>query len=178
MVQDIIAIMKGLFVSTLIVSLLLFSIATAGCRSPEVEGFSIYLTKQDTPVSDMPVLSHYELADEPIISMDDIISYTREAHEIELTPDAYDRISNLKVPTSGTAFVVCLDGKPVYWGAFWVMWSSQSFNGVTIMLPLIYSDQHVIQLQLGYPSQSLYDGKDPRSNPEILKSLEKAGKLK
>ncbi len=170
--------MKGLFVSTLIVSLLLFSITTAGCRSPEVEGFSIYLTKQDTPVSDMPVLSHYELADESIISTDDIISYARETHEIELTADAYEQISNLQVPTSGTAFVVCIDGKPVYWGAFWVMWSSQSFNGVTIILPLISSDQHIIHLQLGYPSQSLYDGEDPRSDPKIFESLEKAGKLK
>ena len=126
----------------------------------------------------MPALSHVELADEPVISMDDIISYTEETHEIELTANAYERILELTVPTSGTAFIVCLDSQPIYWGAFWVGWSSQSFEGVTIMLPLLPSDQHLIQLDLGYPSTDFYNGEDPRSNPEILQSLKEAGKLK
>jgi hypothetical protein len=32
-------------------------------------------------------------------------------------------------------------------------------------------------LQLGYPSSAFYGGEDPRNNPEILRSLEQAGKL-
>ena len=170
--------MKEIFLFGLIVTSLVFATTLAGCCSSKTEGFSIYLTRHDTPVSDMPALSHVKLDREPIVSMDDIISYAKETHEIELTAGAYERISELKVPISGKAFVACVDKKPIYWGAFWVGWSSQSFEGVTIMLPLLPSDQHLIQLDLGYPSSSLYHGEDPRSNPEILKSLEKAGKLK
>ena len=126
----------------------------------------------------MPALSHVQLANEPIISIDDIISYIKETHEIELTADAYERISKLTVPTSGRSFIVCVDDQPIYWGAFWVMWSSQSFDGVTIMLPRLPSNRHLIPLQLGYPSLSFHHGEDPRSSPEILQSLEQAGKLR
>jgi len=170
--------MKQILLSGLIASLLLVSLIVVSCSSQKVEGFSIYLTKQDTPVTDMPALSHVECADEPIISIDDIISYTKENHEIELTANAYERISTLTVPTSGRPFIVCVDGRPIFWGAFWVIWSSQSFNGVTIQLPPLPSDEHFIQLQLGYPSSDLHQGEDPRSNPEILQSLAEAGKLK
>ena len=171
--------MKKLFISGLTVSWLLFCLnIITGCHPHEAEGFSIYLTRHDIPVSAMPALSHVELADEPIISIDDIVSYTGETHKIELTAKALERIAELTVPTSGKAFVVCLGSKPVYWGAFWVMWSSQSFNGVIIQLPVLPSDEHSIQLQLGYPSSGFHQGEDPRSNPEIMKSLDKAGKLK
>lgn len=171
-------IMKKIFVSGLIAFILLVSIDIVGCCSYKSEAFSIYLTKHDTPVATMPALSHVELADEPIISIDDIISYTEETHQIELTADAYERITELKVPTSGTAFVVCVDKKPIYWGAFWVIWSSQSFDGVTIQLPPLASNEHLIQIQLGYPSPGFYQDEDPRSNPKILQSLDEAGKLK
>lgn len=167
--------MKKVFTSVLIASLLLISLTVGGCTSQK--GFAIYLTRQDTPVSAMPALSHVELADEPIISIDDIISYTKETHEIELTADAYERVTKLEVPTSGIAFVVCIDRTPIYWGAFWVGWSSQSFDGVTIMLPPFPSGEHLIQIELGYPSPAFYGGEDPRSSPEILQSLEQAGKL-
>jgi len=169
--------MKQILLSGLIASLVLVSLIAVSCSSQKVEGFSIYLTKQDTPVTNMPALSHVECADEPIISVDDIISYSKENHEIELTADAYERISTLTVPTSGRAFVVCVDGRPIYWGAFWVGWSSQSFDGVTIILPPVPSDRYLIQIQLGYPSPVFYQGEDPRSNPEILQSLKQAGKL-
>jgi hypothetical protein len=168
--------MKKISVSALIASLLLISLTVGGCTSQK--GFAIYLTKHDTPVSELPALSQVELADKPIISTDDIISYTKETHEIELTTDAYERVTKLEVPTSGRVFVVCVDSKPIYWGAFWVMWSSQSFDGVTIILPPFPPEGHLIQLELGYPSPGFYGGEDPRSNPEIFQSLEQAGKLK
>jgi len=123
-------------------------------------------------------MSHLELADEPLISVVDIVSYSKSTHEIELTAEAYRRIAALKVPVSGKAFVVCVDGHPVYWGAFWTAISSMSFDGVTIELP-IRPEPHVIQLQLGYPeSPELFRGEDPRGNREIVESLKQAGKLR
>ena len=57
------------------------------------------------------------------------------------------------------------------------MWSSMSFDGVTIWIPPILEELHVIRLELGYPSSELYTGEDPRSNPVMIESLEQAGKL-
>ena len=73
--------------------------------------------------------------------------------------------------------MVCVDKAPIYWGAFWVLWSSMSFDGVTIWLPPIFEELNVIRLELGYPSSALYTGEDPRSNPVVMESLEQAGRL-
>jgi hypothetical protein len=156
--------------------------ATGGCSSPEnsseQEEFAIYLTRDDVPISEMEKLSHVEIADEPVVSIEDIVTYDRETHEITLTAAACERVMSLKVPTSGKSFLVCLDKSPVYWGAFWAPYSSQSFDGVTILVPAFSEHKNTIKLELGYPAPSFYSGEDPRSNAAILRSLEKAGKLK
>jgi len=170
--------MKKVFAPVLVVSLLLISLIVGGCPSPQSEGFSIYLTLENTPVSELPVLSQIELADQPVITIDDIVSYRQETHEIELTADAYERVNNLDIPTSGMAFVACVDSQPIYWGAFWAPFSSQSFDGVIILIPPFSPDGHFIQIELGYPGPGFYSGEDPRSDPEILQSLEQAGKLR
>jgi hypothetical protein len=170
--------MTRVLTSAFIASLLLISLTVGGCPSPKGEGFSIYLTRDNTPVHELPALNHIELADQPIIATGDIVSYNQETHEIELTADAYQRLNELRIPTSGMAFVACVDKKPVYWGAFWAPYSSQSFDGVIILIPPIFGDRDIIQIELGYPAPSLYSGEDPRSDPKILQSLEQMGKLK
>lgn len=143
----------------------------------EREGFSIYLTKEDIPPSRMEALSHVEIADQPIISITDIITYDAQTYEIKLTENAFNRISGLEVPVQGRSFMVCVDKAPMYWGAFWTPISSMSFDGVTIWKPLGSQEPQVITLKLGYPSSSFYSGKDPRNNPAVMKSLEQAGIL-
>lgn len=141
------------------------------------EGFAIYLTKQDIPPAQMEALSHVAIAERPIITISDIITYDAQEHKLKLTASAFERISQLDVPTRGKSFIVCVDKRPIYWGAFWVLWSSLSFDGVTIWKPLSLEEPHVIRLELGYPSSVLYIGEDPRSNPVVIESLEQAGKL-
>ena len=142
------------------------------------EGFAIYLTKQDIPPAQMEALSHVNLADQPVITSGDVITYNSQTHEIKLTDEAFERICGLEVPVQGRAFVICVDKQPIYWGAFWVPWSSQLFDGITIWKPLTLGEPHdVIRLELGYPSSELYTGDDPRSNPIVMESLEQAGKL-
>jgi len=141
------------------------------------EGFAIYLLAQDIAAWEIPIMSHLHLADSPIISMADVLSYSREEHEIELTPDAYERVMNLEVPVSGKAFAVCVDRHPVYCGAFWIPISSLPFNGITILKPHA-SEGHLIQLQLGYPSSKFFTGEDPRADQKTLQSLECVGKLR
>jgi hypothetical protein len=125
----------------------------------------------------MEALSHVAIAAEPIISTDDIIHYNAQTHEIKLTVEAFNRISQLEVPVTGKSFMVCVDRVPMYWGAFWTPYSSLGFSGVNIWQPLSSESPEVITLQLGYPSLSHYTGEDPRNNPLIIRSLEKAGKL-
>ena len=141
------------------------------------EGFAIYLTKQDIPPAQMEDLGHVDIAEEPIITISDIITYDAQDHQLRLAASAFERVSQLDVPTEGKSFIVCVDKAPIYWGAFWVLWSSQSFDGVTIWLPLGMYEPDVIRLELGYPCSELYTGEDPRSNPIVMESLEQAGKL-
>lgn len=155
----------------------------SACATSKGEGFAIYLTKQDVPPARMPVLSHVDIAEKPIIAISDVITYNASTHEMTLITSAYERISRLQVPTSGKSFVVCVDKKPIYWGAFWTLLSSASFAGVTIVQPLSSQDTKVVRLELGYPSPSFYGGEayggpDPRLNAEVMKSLKLAGKLK
>jgi len=140
-------------------------------------GFAIYLTEQDISPAQMEVLSHVNLTDQPVISSEDIITYNAQTHEIKLTDQAFERICELDVPVQGRAFMVCVDKRSIYWGAFWTPISSISFDGVTIWQPYSAQAPAVIALQLGYPCSSFYGGEDPRNSPEILKSLGQAGKL-
>jgi len=149
----------------------------SGCSVPNHEGFAVYLTREDIPPSQMPILSHIDIVEQPVLSMEDIIAYNAQTHEIKLTADAFARITKLDVPVRGRSFVVCVDRQPLYAGAFWTPISSISYNGVTIWKPLIPREPQIIKLELGYPSSSFYGGEDPRANPEIFKSLEQAGKL-
>jgi len=83
----------------------------APTRGPASEGFAIYLPAQKIAANEMleANLSDLELEDKPILSVDDIITYSKSTHEIELTPAGYERLSQLSVPTAGMPFVVCVD---------------------------------------------------------------------
>jgi hypothetical protein len=153
-----------------------FSI-TAGCAAPPPGGFALYLTADNVPPSHMAALSHVELAGEPLISGDDVVTYDAGTHEMTLTVEAYRRIVELAVPISGTSFVACVDRNPVYWGAFWTPVSSLSFDGVTVLQPLSPEDTATITIGLGFPSASFHRGEDPRDAPDVLAALERAGKL-
>ena len=149
---------------------------TAACAAA-VDDLAIYLTRDDIPPDRMEMQSHVALAEQPLIGMDDIISYNTQTHELKLTAAAFERLCQLDVPTVGTSFLVCVNKSPVYWGAFWTPLSSQSFDGVTIWKPYGPSDPPIVTLELGYPAPSFYSGEDPRNKPEIISALRQAGKL-
>jgi hypothetical protein len=152
-------------------------LALGGCAAPKHEGFAIYLTRDDIPPAQMPVLSHFEIAEQPLIAIGDIITYDRQNHQMTLTAAASERIAALKVPVRGRSFAVCVDRHPFYWGAFWTPVSSMSFDGVTIWKPLGAEGASVIRIELGYPGAAFYRGEDPRNDAVVLKSLSEAGKL-
>ena len=160
----------------IVMSIVVMAVLSSCTAKTSGEGFAIYLMKNDVPPAILPSLNYIGLADTPLISGDDIISYNAGTYEIKLTDTAFNRLSELQVPTTGKSFVVCVEGQIMYTGAFWTPISSQSFDGITIMKPLGSQDT-VIQIGLGYPGPSSFNSYDQRSNPRIIDSLEKAGKL-
>ena len=166
-----------------ILASILFAVLLASCTrtAPQTtasqgDGFAIYLTAGNVPVSQMPALSHVDVAESPFLSLPDIVSYEWNTHEIKLTASAMEKLSVIQVPTNGTSFVVCVDRQPLYWGAFWVGYSSLSFDGIIIMQPLP-TEGDTITISKGYPSASFYRGEDPRNDARIMESLKQAGKL-
>jgi len=165
-------------------------LASTDCQPSSGEGFAIYLPIEDIKASQVTSLSALHPSAGPLVSTKDIVSYSRDTHEIELRAQAYSRLDGIvgmaKVPTWGKVFIVCVDRRPVYWGAFWPAYSSQSFDGIIIPTPLGITltpsggttVANSIQIGMGYPTGSFYQGEDPRSDPAIMKSLRDAGKLK
>jgi hypothetical protein len=167
--------MKSIRFSTLLVLIML---AQCGRVSSSEREFAVYLPVQKLSPQQLSGvdLADLELEDTPILSVDDIVAYSRETHEIELTASAYERIGQLEAPVDGIPFVVCVGRDPIYLGAFWPLYSSLIFDGVVIEVPLM--DEPVIQITLGYPSSPFFGGEDPRSDPRILQALAQAGRLK
>ncbi|MBT4513223.1 MAG: hypothetical protein HOC20_13570 [Chloroflexi bacterium] len=155
---------------------MLSMILVFGCVDSDSDGgFAIYSPKQEMTIDELAIVSHIEVSEDPIISADDIISYSEQTHEITLTPDAAERIYQLELP--GKPFVVCVDRQPIYAGAFMAAYFSRTFDGVVIET-LGVAERQSLRIQLGYPeSQDLYTGDDPRSDPTILRALKSDGKL-
>lgn len=136
-------------------------------------GFGIYLTRGDIPPSQLELLSYIAPSDNPVISIDDIVSYTWANHVIRLTENGKKILDTLAVPVAGRSFVVCVDRSPKYHGAFWTPISSQSFVGTTIILTRTGS----IRIGRGYPADSDTTQPDPRMNSDVEIALRRAGKL-
>ncbi len=142
--------------------------------------WAIYLADQGVSARDVLQADPARLAvlDDPILTLDDVLTYTWERHEMVLTDEAYERLAQLQVPIApGLPFVVYVGGEAIYAGAFWVSYSSASFNGIVIdVLPA--TSKRPLRIQLGYPeSPELFVGQDLRADPRIRQVFDEAGKL-
>lgn len=160
---------------------LALTLLTSACRSGDDEGFAIYLLAQETPPAKLAMLSHLAIDETPLVAGDDLVSYHLATHEMELSPDAYSKIMHLGLPLAGRSFAVCVDGHPVYAGAFVIPLSSMSVDAVVIWQPTHTHeslDHYALRLELGYPGAGFYTGEDPRAAPEIVEALERDKKLR
>jgi len=158
------------------------ALTISSCTHSEIDRLAIYLLSQDISAVDAVKwdLDQLPLENEPLISDEDIISYERASHSIELTPDAYRRFQRVfpkPVKVSGIPFVVCVGSQRIYSGALWTPVSSISYDGVVI-LQTFDDDGTTIQLILGYPGPEAFTGNDPRADSRIVRALEQAIKLK
>jgi hypothetical protein len=139
----------------------------------EPGAFAIYLLEGNLSPKEIAGLdlADLPLQDEPVLAQDDLEAYVWDRHELVLTPEAIGRIEELEVPVSGLAFVVAVGPERIYQGAFWVPWSSLSYEGVVIQLPPIPPSRR-LRIQLAYPaSPELFAGQDPRFDPRIREAL-------
>jgi hypothetical protein len=166
--------------------LVVMGLSLSGCWAPVEEqaetppdgGFAVYLAAPGTSAAELSSidLEAVELQDEPLIILDDIVTYIKSTHEIELTPRARERIQRLDVPITGLPFVVCVGSERVYGGAFWTMISSVAYDGIAVWVPLI--DGEPMRMRPGYPAPSFFRGDDLRSDPRVLRSVQQSGKLR
>lgn len=160
---------------------IILGFAFSGCQSVDENTFAIYLFSQDVPTAKLSQtdINELMLEDKPIISSDDIVSYDKTNHTIELTREASRRLQQIfpmPVKVDGIPFVVCVGNERIYTGAFWTLLSSLSYDGVVI-LQSFDSTATTIQLTLGYPGPDVFTGIDPRADPRIMKALEQSKKL-
>jgi hypothetical protein len=162
--------------------IMVFAFAFSGCQSPKNDGFAIYLLTQDISATKLSQsdIGQLILQREPILSSDDILSYDKTNHSLELTQAAYTRIQQIfpmPVKVDGIPFVVCVGKERIYLGAFWTPVSSLSYDGVVILQPF-EAKPTTIQIVLGYPVSDVFTGNDPRADSRIMKAFEQEKKLK
>jgi hypothetical protein len=136
------------------------AIYLAGQLEGSAESFGIYLLENN----------------ELVLSDEEIVWYDKISYEIKLTDEGAEKIKALKVPVTGSPFVIKINGKEIYEGSFWVSFSSLSYSGIVIDTLLIQNN--TISIDQGYPSSAFFEGADPRNDPRIIDHFQKLGKLK
>lgn len=117
----------------------------------------------------------------PIIAADEIVSYDWDTHTMTLKPGVKDRLSKKQLKQLiGRKFEITAYGKTIYSGLFAASLMSRSINSPVINLqPMGDSlSPNEIRIELGYPTEKFFKGKDPRGAVEIRESLDEAGKLR
>ena len=120
-------------------------------------------------------LSKIPLAEYPIVSETDLISYDWDTHTLHLRRSLWFTVRQPGV--HGVPFAVVVEGVPIYLGAFWTEESSVSTH-----VPVILWDHQRkskdITIQWAYPTSKFGKGADPRANQRLKKVLKELGKLK
>jgi hypothetical protein len=152
------------------------------------EGFAIYLTAQNEPVSQMKDLNQVTLSAKPLISEDDMVSYNWETHQITLIDDWWQLIRSTETPIGNLFFVLCVDKQPTYWGQFYFSFQSSfpptGIPFITDIIPVqneslgaVSAGSKTIKIEL-FPNDGDSDTQiDPRTNVVIKEALERDEKL-
>jgi hypothetical protein len=156
----------------------------SGCRAETTNSFGIYLLSDPVDrritAKGKGDLSRIRLAESPLISAADIVSYDFADHSIRLRSEKLARIP--RPPVEGTPFVVVADGQGIYLGVFTTCVSSMSFAVPSIMVnrrPLVTNQPpDVLVIERAYPQPSFGVGPDPRGDQRIKTALAALHKLK
>ena len=154
-----------LITAIVVVSLLL-------TRRPDDLSFAIYLVKDgNTAAAAETPLPELVLEETPLLTDADLIVYRWSDHTLELSDQTAIESRLPAVPTHGLPFVVVVNGERIYFGAFWVSYSSQSTD-----LPVIDIIVDPWQIKPGYPWDHTLEP-DVRNDRRIRDTLHSLGKL-
>ena len=115
------------------------------------------------------------LAEYPIISEEDLVSYDWDTHTLELKNPPWFMLH--KPHGRGIPFVVVVEGVPIYVGAFWLRLSSRDTD-----VPAIRWDFQMKSTSMTIMATTR-EGKserrtDPRPNERLKQVLQELGKLR
>jgi hypothetical protein len=150
----------------------------AGASADSVKtppAFAIYLLADSTLNARDALklnLGKLSLQEKPLFTIGDIVSYRWKDHTLTFKPEAVGRVPKM-ANVYGVPFVVTVDGRRLYAGAFWTCLSSAGFPSA----PIIYVDpplrgKNALRIDLPATGKG-----DPRGSPAIKAAFEKAGKL-
>ena len=146
----------------------------SGCRpaAEDAASFAIFLV-----VNPSGNLQEVQLADRPILTEADIVSYDWATHTVELSDAGLKRLpTSAEVGTGGKRFVVVANGRRCYQGAFWTAVSSVACPNPVID---VMSVSRTITNQRAYPSEESAESEDdPRSDKRVLEALTRLKKLR
>lgn len=116
------------------------------------EGVEIYLLKSYKSVENSQKIDERSivLKSTPVVRYSDILSYDSDKHTFKLNNRALDAIKSIEHSVFGVAFAVTANGRVVYTGYFWPMFSSASCNWVTIE-PFMAEFTTELKVTLVYP---------------------------
>lgn len=154
------------------------AVAIRGQQKPKE--FAIYLLpepsdpKQKTRAPDIRNLK--KPAGQPLIAARDISHYQKDRHELGLYYQG-QKLKKMALDLRGKPFAVFVGNEPIYAGAFWPAYMSQSYDGVNIDPADFNTDFPVLKLRFGYPTEKFATTADPRSDPRVFKAFEDAKML-
>ena len=155
-------------------------VAARGAQREQGRSFGLYLVLADSTNSnsakgwlpEWPDVSNLTLADSPLVSEAEIITYDWSDHSMTVRSSALRRLPEPSL--SGNPFVVVADGQRIYKGFLTNPYSSFSLMGEpTIMVYHMLTDY---SLDIEYTP--VIAGSDPRADPRIREALAALQKLK
>ena len=150
-------------------------------RAPEVHTgkVELYLLEAWEP-GENPVLideSTVQLSDTPLVTYENIISYTPANYTYKLTGQGVEQLYSTGDNINGKPFAMTANGKLVFTGFFWPAYYSAMCLWLYID-PLFIHEENKLIVHLGYPD--LPDGisiPDKRNDEQLLSILRSDGKL-
>jgi hypothetical protein len=146
------------------------------------EGFALYTLSDSTVTATdaaQKLIGSLILADEPILTDEDLNHYKWNEHSLSLKSEANEKIRKIaksKQTVFGIPFIVMAKKERIYLGAFWYLFSSVAPTFPTIdVTNYVFKDynSNVLKIEKSW----IEDQPDIRGDPRIYQVLQEAGVL-
>jgi len=169
----------------IVIALLGLALVGLAAKTDPPHSFALYLIHE--PVDNVRCIlqqgtgewAQVTLKRPPVVSAENILSYTFTNHLIAVTSETFQRLRALpSIP--GTPFVAVANGEQIYLGAFTTSASSIPLSVPCITVPSFDTNvpPNSVRIDLGYPGPYLNTNADRRADERIRKALAGLGKLK